>query len=517
MLIAREAVNEYLGRRLDDHRWMKALRSERLLRELRDMRVRPRFKLDPWQHQLVCFYLGLLYPRFMFLLDMGAGKTKIIADLAYQLLREGKLDRALVTVPRMSNLLTWEDDLAKHSELEPCIVDCENIEEKYERIIKPRAEITVIDMAGLTLALCKKDKKRGKLVRDDKKVDEVLKRYNFLGIDEIHKLSSHDSLWYLLMNRLSSRMDFVYGATGTLFGKHVEHAHTEFYLVDQGETLGETLGLFRGAFCDAKSNGWSTEYKFRKDMQPTLNRMIQHRSIRYEDYEMHDLPPKRPRELHFEMEGEQLEHYNRALEGLINASGNLAELDASWLRMRQIVSGYLPWKDAAGEHTLHFKRNPKLDGLVQLADEMGDSKLVISYEYTQTGRMIVDRLKREGITGVEWLWGGSKDRRGMRDRFLKDSRSQILVMQSEAGGTGTDGLQDVARYLVFYETPSSPITRLQTEKRIGRPGQTRPWYVYDLIMRRSVDRGILDGIKEGVDVHSAVVNGRKQRSFYIGG
>lgn len=517
MLIAREAVKRFLDRDLDSFVWMKKLTREQITRELNGLRVRPHFKVEPWLHQLVCFYIGLLYPRFLFLLDMGAGKSLILEMIAHQLLRERKLRRALITVPRLTNIDSWKDDLAKNSNLEPCLVNVSEIEAKRERLFMPNGDITVIDIPGLMLAICDKDKRKGKLVRNDKRVKQLCRTYNFLGIDEIHKLSSHESLWYSVMNQISQRMDNVYGTTGTPFGKRVEDLWTQFHLVDRGETFGDTLGPFRGAFFDTKPHPFKGDvFVFNKDMSERLHEMVQHRSLRYEEHELHDLPKQTERPQHLEMAEEQREHFMRVLEDMLNAHES-REMEAHWLRMRQIVSGYLAWKDDFGDHLLYFKENPKLMRLEALLDEMGDSKAIICYDYTPTGRMIFEHVKKMGI-GVEWQWGGAKDKAGVRERFLDPkSGKDVLVMQTEAGGTGNDGLQNVARYLIFYESPTDPRSRMQTVKRIKRPGQSRRSYVYDLIMRRSPDQGILDQVREGIDVHNAVINGKRKRGFFLAG
>jgi SNF2 family DNA or RNA helicase len=215
------------------------------------------------------------------------------------------------------------------------------------------------------------------------------------------------------------------------------------------------------------------------------------------------------------MTEEQREHYMRAVEGLVNAGGQLNELDANWLRMRQIISGYLKWSDEHGDHTLHFKQNPKLDGLEQLIDEMGDSKIVVCYDYTETGKIITERVKSMGLD-YEWYYGGTKDKSGSRRRFMEDPKCKVFVMNSEAGGTGNDGLQKVARYMAFYETPTPPITRKQTIKRIHRPGQTQRSFVYDLVMRKSLDKGILEAIAENINVYEKVVNGQAKKNLLLG-
>ena len=523
MILSRRAVNEFLDRDLDSYLWMKKLLREDIMRELNQLKVKPKFQTEPWLHQLVCFYIAICQPRFLFLLDMGLGKSKIIADIITQIQRERKLEGALVTVPRLINTDSWVDDLAVHSQLEPWSCNVEDTEEKWERLAYPQGDVTLIDYQGLSLAVCKKGivkqrngKTKNGLVQDDKKIKHLLKQYNFIGIDESHKLSNHDNLWYGVMDKLCRNAEFCYATTGTLFGKDAEAIWAQFYLVDRGETFGENLGLFRAGFFNAKMNPWKgTEYIFNQKMDSKLHAMLQHKSLRYDEDEVLDLPLRVARTQTFEMGVEQAEHYLRAVEGLINATGKLTELDANWLRMRQIISGYLAWKDGNGDHVLRFKHNPKLDGLERLIDEMGDSKIVVCYDYTETGKMIAERVKEMGI-GYEWYYGGTKDKTGSRRRFLEDPKCRVFVMNSEAGGTGNDGLQKVARYMVFYETPTPPITRKQTVKRIHRPGQTQRSFIYDLVMRKSIDKGILESIAENVDIYEKVVNGRAKKSLLLG-
>jgi hypothetical protein len=523
MLIARAAVRAYLNRDFDSFLWMKELAREEILRELASFKIKPKFKTDPWLHQLVCFYIGLCYPQFLFLLDMGLGKTKILADLITHRQRQRKLEGALIFVPRLINVDTWVDDLAIHSDLEPWRCDVSEIEEKRERLLHPKGDVTIIDYPGLCLALTKKEKgKKGKnqLVRDDKLVAQVVKQYNFIGIDESHKVSNDNSLWFDVVNSITKHAEFCYATTGTLFGKDVQDVHAQFYLVDRGETFGENLGLFRAGLFKTKMSPWKgVQYVFDEKMDRQLNKMIQHRSIRYEDDEVPEaeVPSKRMLTRTCSMGDEQREHYLKAVQGVLDAEGNLAKLDAAWIRMRQISSGYYVWDDAAGHHVLPFKHNPKLDLLEAILDEMGpQAKVIVAYDYTETGKIITDRLKSINV-GFEWFYGGTKDKPGSKRRFLQDPKCRVFVMNSEAGGTGTDGLQKVARHMILYESPTSPITRKQTLKRINRPGAIGRSLFYDLIMKRSVDRKILESVQEGIDLHQRVVDRRNvlSRDFFF--
>jgi len=517
-MIRKGATAEFLARDFDSFLWMKQLTRDMIMSELRLMKVRPYFKTEPWLHQLVCFWIALHHPRFLFLLDMGLGKSKILLDIITQVMREGKLTRALIAVPRLVNIDSWSEDTRRHSILEPWGCSVSDTEEKFERLINPQGDVTFIDYPGLHLAVSTKEDVAGKkkLVADEKKMRKLLKVYNFMGIDESHKLSNHQSLWFSIIRQITKRVDYCYATTGTLFGHNPEAAWSQFFLVDRGETFGENLGLFRAAFFTEKHTQWKgVKYIFNKHASGTFHRMLQHRSLRYDENEVLDLPERVHISQHFEMSPEQREHYLRAVEGLLNAKGSLRELEAPWLRMRQICSGYLAWKDEHGEHLVHFKQNAKLEGVERLIDEMGDSKIVIAYDYTATGAMLVERIKSMGI-GYEWFYGGTKDKSGSRHRFMTDPKCRVMVMNSSAGGTGNDGLQKVARYMILYESPSDPKERKQVIKRIHRPGQEHRAYIYDLTYKGTVETGILNDIQEGNDLYDKVVNGRITKSMLLG-
>lgn len=516
MIVSKRAVAEYLGRQLHAYNWMKRLTKRELLDELARLRTRPQFKTEPWLHQLVCFFLGLHEPRFLFLLDMGLGKSKIIQDLITQAQREKRLRRALIMVPRLINIDSWLDDLKVHSGLQPNPVLVESIDGKRDLLLDPDGDVSIIDYHGLMLALC--DKKKGKLVPNAARIAHAQRQYNFFNADESHKLGNHDSLWFRVVEQTTESADYVFETTGTIFGRNPESIWSQFYIADRGETFGDTIGQFRSAFFKAETHPFKGQvFSFDKSKARLLSKMMRNRSLRYDEMEINDLPPCiiRPRLL--DMAPEQREHYLNALEGVINGAGSPQDLEAPWIRMRQICSGYLKWKDDYGDHLVRFQQNPKLDMLTALLEQTEDSKVIVAYDYTETGRMICDHLKTLGIDH-RWLYGGSKDRRGIREAFLHDPACQVLVMNSEAGGTGTDGFQHVAQYLFPFESPTPVITRKQLIKRVHRAGQKRRTFIIDLAMRDSVDTAILKSLQEGFDLYDLVVKGsaKKRRELLLG-
>lgn len=521
MTVSRRAVEAFLGRRLDDYTWIKQAPRRDVEDAIRGLRTRPRFKTDPWDHQLACFYIGACVPDFLFLLDMGAGKTKILADLLQYRIDRGQVERGLITVPYGINVESWGDALATHSHLRPNLVTATNIEEKWRQLTNPRGQITVIDYPSLQWSLAYKAKIQGKKAKqmkiDPDRLDHVRGMYQFLGIDEVQAVGNPDSLWFALIDGLSRTMRYRHSTTGTVFGKDPGDMWGPFYLTDRGETLGQNLGIFRSAFFEEKVKPYKgIDYIPIGRMMPKLNQMIKHRSIEYDEHEMHDLPSSQFIHDVMTMGPEQQEHYLRALDGIISAGGIVAELDAAWIRMRQIVSGYLKWSDEHGPQKLVFADNPKLNALERRLREMTDSKVVIAYQYTETAELIAERLNRMGIK-FEWYYGGTKDKPGSRRRFIDDPSVRVFLMNTQAGGVGTDGLQAVARYMILFESPTEPKARRQVIKRIRRPGQKHRTVFVDLMLRRTLDMGLQEALKEGIDLYDLVIRGKAKRGGLIGG
>src|ERR1019366_8843013 len=264
---------------------------------------------------------------------------------------------------------------------------------------------------GLHLALSKKIKqgKKHVLLRDDAKVKQLKKIYNFYDADESQELRNTDTLRFAIIRSLTKEFDYRYASTGTPMGRNPEDMFSQFLLVDHGETFSDTLGMFREAFFLKSSNGFGVEWIFDKHKEHLFNQFMQHRSIRYLEAECGDIPTCHPVSLKLDFITEQREHYLQAVQGLINAGGKLSEMDNNYHRMRQIVAGYMHWHDEYGEHTVRFEHNVKLEMLRLLLEDSGNNKIVVSVEYTESGQMIADMLTKLEI-GFERVYGGTKDK-----------------------------------------------------------------------------------------------------------
>ena len=65
-----------------------------------------------------------------------------------------------------------------------------------------------------------------------------------------------------------------------------------------------------------------------------------------------------------------------------------------------------------------------------------------------------------------------------------------------------------ANYQVIFEAIDDPIVHAQVLKRCHRLGQEKTVFLYLFIMANTIDVKVHGYLKEGKDIHEAIINGR---------
>ena len=516
MTIAKSVLANFLDRELDDFSFLKNWRRRDLLEELRSLPVRPHITsaFSPWHHQLVTLLLCCIYEGFLLYLDPGSGKTRILLETFAYWRRRGKATTMLAICLNDVNVETWADEVPVHApqfRLQALVGSSVDRWEDFDT----DAHVYVISYAGLRAMLSKKNPdKKGTMMLDRVKLQRLLEKIDFVAFDEIHMCKNTKSLTYKICKALSMKVPFRYGATGTGFGREPEDLWAEFLLCDHGESMGNTLGLFREAFFTKGTGfgGWPV-YTFDKRTKPEFQAAIRHRSIYYRDDEIGDMPKRRRRIVLVHPPEVLQNYYNKALESLQVASRN-KEIENNWIRLRMICSGFISYKDEDSDRIqIELPFNPKLEALESFVESVPlDSKGIIVHEFVYSGLLIEKHLKKMGYDFL--CLNGSVPREQKRAnyrQFRKEAEPRFLIMNWRSGGTG--GNYQVSPYMHFYETPVSPIQRKQTEGRIRRRDSTAKRVHYsDSMVKGSIDEDIMEWLKEGRDLYSELMGGSVRRT-----
>lgn len=512
MTVSRGAVRQFLRRKLKDSTKVKLFTPAALDEKLSRLEPPPIFHTEPRLHQKACFLLGAKYPSYFFLLDPGLGKTKLTLDLIRWRKRRKDIRRALVLVPGLQHVQSWVDEGKIHCPKLAIVPIDQTGTAAREAAFYSESHVTVITYAGF-LRLMSRDKtdKKGRVVKgwawDKKKVEAAAAHFDMLVLDESQQVENGEGLTHRTVWQLRRRMEYFYALTGTPIGSDPEGAWGQFFLIDKGESLGETMAMFHAAFYEKQADFWNKwgKFVFREDMAPVLHRMMRNRAIRYEEQECNDLPPYILTERKVTFSPETWAYYEKLTEELKDAKGNFRLVDNVFFRMRGLIAGYLAVRDPEGDRVeVVFKKNPKMDALIELLREIPKKRKVLIFcHYKITGKIICERLKEEGIKHLR-LYSGTADKKGIVGQFSK-GKYRCLV-GSSAAGLGLN-LQ-AANHVIFYEPPTDPRMYKQEWKRAHRTGQTRRVFVWHLLVQNSIDMKIIRSLKIGEDLFQLVVNGK---------
>lgn len=446
----------------------------------------------------------------------NTGKTAITLELLKYWVFCGRIRKALVFITSDKAFHTWQKQIEMFNIGLPYVLLEGPSVQKRKMLNEFDRGLVFISYPGLINLASKNSIKKGrnKWVVDDEIISELAEGVGALVLDESTKTSAHTSLTHWIVERLKKTVDIRYALAGRPFGRDPTALWAQHYLIDNGETLGSTLGMFREAFFYSKPNPWVAKnrqkyvkvYEFNKSKEDILSRMIQHRSISYSADECIDLPKSVKTVEKVGFSKEALAYYDRARATLLESRNDQVVVKNMFLRMRQLSSGFVGYvDDETGERAqVEFSENPKLELLLEILEQIPlDRKAVCFYDFTWSGRNIYETTTKLGFKPI-WIWSGTKDFKRDMQSFTNNSACRLAVVQNRVGAFALDGLQ-VANYSLFYESPVSVIDREQAERRTLRQGQTNTVFQYDLVTKGSVDLKVLEFHREGESLMKALL------------
>lgn len=510
------AIKQFLRRERDDCRYYKSLTSEQLEEMIRELPIRPPVWSKLRLHQKQGLLMGIDLRTGGFHMDTGMGKSLLSMALTLYFKRLGLLKQVLILVPNRTNRDEWGLEIEKHVPNETYLIPKGTSAQKLEQILASDATFILETYMGLVrmVSTLVAKKKRGKLTGKEHlklsptKIKHLVRKLGGAFADESSLLGNKFSLFTRVARQLAKHGKIFFELTGTPFGRDPTMLWSQMFLLDGGWSLGETLGLFRAAFFTAKENYWGgTDYKFDPTKEKQLHRFLAHRTVRYEA-DKSDLPRMVPIVKQFRLPQDAQAYFDRAKETMLAAHGRFKEQKNAFLRMRQISSGFLGYKDdeLGVRASLEFSPNPKLDLCTSLLSEITPNhKVVVFCDFVYSSDLLVRELKRLHIGHVR-LYGKTKDTSAVRRAFDRDDKVRVFVVTSAAGWAGLN-LQ-IAKYLIYFESPVSPIVRKQTQRRVERQESEHDTvFVYDLVGLGTYDQRILDFHAEGRDLFAAIVDG----------
>jgi len=438
----------------------------------RDASHEPKLPGFPYQIEALHAIEGLEYAAVFH--EPGLGKTKIAIDLLLSWFKAGVVD-SVVVVTKRSLIANWRAELESHSHHFPLVLS-QNRRSNYAALNSPgRVYLTHYEVF-------KTDLNRLRLFLRTRRVAVIL--------DEAQKIKNPSSALFRTFVQL--RTDFVRRVilTGTPIANRPYDIWALIYFLDGGQALGRDFKPFRDQFDISPLMALDrvVRRQFEENLEQLFER-IQPFAVRETKKSARIILPDKivenvlvePEELQEDLYRQFRDETRAAVEkqGTMTFD-DIDEVVKRLLRLVQVASNPKLVTDAYDREP---GKLPALKNLLFDAKAEG-SKAIVWTSFVDNAAWLARQLRDFGSCVVHGKMS-IDDRNTALERFKKDPAVTVLVATP---GSAKEGLTlTVANVAVFFDRSFSLDDYLQAQDRIHRISQDRTCYVYNLLLKDSVD------------------------------
>ena len=427
--------------------------------------------------------------------DMGLGKTA--QTLAHLLTEQkaGRLDQPALVVLPTSLIFNWKHEAGRFApDLRVLSLHGKERHAQFDRIPEHDVVLTTYPL----------------LWRDHEALEKHA--YHLLILDEAQTVKNAGSQAAQVVRRLKARHRLC--LTGTPLENHL------------GELWAQFDFLLPGFLGDAKSftRTWRTPIEKQGDSlrRELLAKRLRPFILRRRKEEVaQELPPKTTILRTVELEGGQRDLYEtvrsamdaRVRDAIADLGFNRSQiviLDAL-LKLRQVCCDPRLLKSEAARKV---NERAKLDLLMDMLPEMVEEgrRILLFSQFTSMLDLIRAELDQAGLTHVS-LTGETTDRETPIRRF-QDGEVPIFLISLKAGGVGLN--LTAADTVIHYDPWWNPAVENQATDRAHRLGQTKPVFVFKLIVAGSIEEKILTLQERKAELAAGILSEDHQGSVKFG-
>lgn len=461
------------------------------------------FKITPFKHQLDGVWFLLERPYAALFDEMGLGKSKQVIDAACELFRRGWIDTVVVVAPASVRSVWLDPDLGeleKHS-WGPWI-SYEFHRGGLKRVKQSQPEPPRLAWVVTNYEYIRRKENLQKLLA------LIKNRKVFLVIDEGVYVKSHSSLQTKAVIQLRKACQRVVILNGTPVANNPTDLFSQMMVLD-GNILGcRNFWAFRNYYC--VMGGYLGKQIIGYQHIPDLQNRIKPYVLRRIKSECLDLPPKIYTQYEVKLSPKTWQLYREMRDNMVawldNDNVSVAnQAVVKLIRLSQLTSGFLGGLEG-NEMPLPVDGDKRKFIVEWVKDNLAPGeKLLIWCRFRAEQEEIARELSALGYR-VGRIHGGQKpeDRAATIKEFQTASvGTMILVGQQHAGGFGLN-LTSCSK-VIYASNDYSLMTRLQSEDRIHRPGQTSTCEYFDLLAvgpdgQATIDKAIVKALRKKEDI-----------------
>jgi SNF2 family DNA or RNA helicase len=432
--------------------------------------------------------------------EQGLGKTKIALDIVLYWLEKRLVDTALLVLKK-SLVDNWRREIKAHTYLSPLVLGTERRQNFYVVNSPTRLILTHYEAV-------RAEKKRLTLFLKSRSVGVIL--------DESTKIKNPKSELARAFFELSPLFVRRVIMTGTPVANRPYDIWAQIFFLDHGRSLGTDFDSFRRALDldSAVAHGGNARGRFENAMLQVNQRIFKF-SVRESKASSYiELPEKIVKVIETDWEPRQHDLYLQMRDDLkavvirdgIPSEDRADDILKRLLRLVQIAANPALIDESYAAEPGKF---PYLIDLVEDILRRGE-KCIVWTTFTESADWLSSQLRAYGTRCVHGKHS-IDDRNASVRVFLDDPDVRVLVATP---GAAKEGLTlTVANHVIFYDRSFSLDDYLQAQDRIHRVSQTRTCYVYNLIMRDSIDEWI-DILLHAKRLAAQLLQGDISHDFY---
>ena len=439
-------------------------------------------KHKPFAHQkTTSAFLTLNRKAFCFN-EQGTGKTASAIWAADFLMKQGKINRALVICPLSIMDSAWREDLftfAMHRTVDIAYGSAK----KRAEVINSGAEFVIINYDGV------------EIVSDD----IANGGFDLIIVDEAtHYKNAQTNRWKTL-NKLISPQTWLWMMTGTPAAQSPVDAYGLAKLVNP-KAVPRFFGSFRDMVMFKVTNfKWTPK----PDATDTVFKALQP-AIRFTKEECLDLPDIVYTNREVPLTRQQEKYYKELKDKMVmQAAGEDITTTTAAVNMNKLlqISSGAVYTD--GGETLEFDIKHRYKVLREVIDE-SSKKVLIFVPFRHTIQLLADKLKKDKIP-TDIISGAVKatDRTRIFKEFQETDSPRVLVIQPQAAAHGVT--LTAANTIVWWGPTSSVETYAQANARIHRAGQDHKCTVVQLQGSR-IEKRIYALLNNKIDTHTKIID-----------
>jgi len=325
--------------------------------------------------------------------------------------------------------------------------------------------------------------------------------FDMIVLDELSSFKSPKAQRFKALRHVLPHIKRIVGLTGTPTPNGLIDLWSQCYLLDQGESLGKRLTLFRDKyFTPGRRNGPIIyEYKLKPGADKQIHQAISGICISMKSADYLELPGRIDHYIKVRLDKATMKKYTdfeatlmlELIQGQEITAVNAAVLSG---KLRQFANGAI-YDESHNYIELH---TAKLEALKELVEQANGNPVLIFYEFRHDLSRIMQALKEYAPQSL------SPKSSLSHCRIVKLSNSQILqewnkgiipilLAHPASAGHGLN-LQYGGNTVIWFGTNWSLELYQQANARLHRQGQSKPVNVYHLITENTIDEEVIKSL-----------------------